>query len=188
MTHNQNPSKHIIIAGETPEPLFLYLSEAVSSPKFFYPEAVGGIRSLKSIIDMSMLNGRYSLQRSSLPPPVQLALHVDYKMFMKYLNGTPLPERIREKLAEALHDVYFEEKKKTATNDKELNPKPWIEITEELRELSRAHADSIASRMRQISCFLFEEQEGYIPVTGFTTAQIELLGQIKHDRWNTERL
>ncbi|KAI2639485.1 hypothetical protein GGS26DRAFT_270558 [Hypomontagnella submonticulosa] len=172
-----------LVAGEE-----INIDEKVLNALLLVPTYRQGIRSLKSIIDMSTLNGRYNFERSSLPPPVQLDLHVDYKTFLGYLNGTPLHEQLREKLAEALHEVYLKERAKTATEEEKTQLKPWKELSEELKESSRAHADSIPSKLREIQSFLSETQEGRKPVTEFTADQVEHLSKIEHQRWNAERL
>ncbi|KAH0846597.1 hypothetical protein AYO21_10460 [Fonsecaea monophora] len=162
----------------------IHIDDSVLNALLLVPMYRQGIRSLKSIIDMSMLNGRYNFARSSLPPPVQLDLHVDYKMFRNYLNGMPLPEQLREELAEKLHNVYRDHMARTPGKVAES----WGELREELRESSRAHADSIPWKLREIKCFLSEKQEGRRAISNFSQAQIDRLGEIEHDRWNAERL
>lgn len=149
-----------------------------------------GIRSLKSILDMSTLDGRCDFKRSSLPPPAQLDLHVDYNMFVKYLKGIPLPEQLREQLAKELHDVYQKavDKIPVSTEQEKREYKSWDELSEEFKESSRAHADSMPSKLREIQCFLSEPREGRTPVEKFTDDQIELLAEMEHERWNAERL
>ncbi|KAK0673081.1 hypothetical protein QBC41DRAFT_266732 [Cercophora samala] len=166
------------------------IDDGVLNALLLVPTYRQGIRSIKSIIDISRLNGRHRFERSSLPPPVQLDLHVEYKVFMRYLNGSPLPEQLREPLAKALHQKYLDIRGRMTGRDAPQpgDLKSWDEITEELRESSRAHADSIPSKLREIKCFLAEKQDGRLPVKSFDNDQIDLLGKIEHDRWSAERL
>ncbi|RHZ65258.1 hypothetical protein CDV55_107353 [Aspergillus turcosus] len=164
------------------------IDDSVLNALLLVPTYRHGIRSLESIIDMSHLNGRYYFDRSALPPQMQLDLHVDYKTFIQYLNGIPLPEQLRERLAQEIHAVYLGVRATTATESEIAELRPWHEADEELRESSRAHADMIPSKLREIGCFLAERQEHREPVRAFTARQIERLGEIEHDRWNTERL
>lgn len=166
----------------------ILIDDKVLNALLLVPTYRQGIRSLKSIIDMSTLNGRYDFKRSSLPPALQLDLHVDYKTFVKYLTGTPLPGPLREKLAELLHEVYLEERVKTATEQEKQSLKPWNDLSIELKKSSQAHADSIPSKLRAIQCFLSETQESRTPVAEFTIDEINLMASIEHDRWNAERL
>lgn len=176
LLENREPN---LMAGEE-----ININEKVLNALLLVPTYRQGIRSLKSIIDMSTLNGRYHFDLSSLPPSAQLDLHVDYNIFVKYLNGTPLPNQLQEKLAEALHNIW-REKIKTTSGQEE---KCWNEVPEEYKESSRAHANSIPSKLREIQCFLSESEEGRTPIKEFTAEQIEHLAKLEHDRWNTERL
>ncbi|KAL4971311.1 hypothetical protein BDW66DRAFT_30574 [Aspergillus desertorum] len=164
------------------------IDDCVLNSLLLVPTYRQGIRSLKSILAMSHLNGRCHFDCSALPPGMQLNLHVDYKTFTQYLNGVPLPKQLREKLAQEIHAVYLTVRSKTATESEKAQLKPWHETDEELKESSRAHAEMIPSKLREIKCFLAEKQEHREPVRAFTAAQIERLGEIEHDRWSTERL
>ncbi|KAJ5636381.1 uncharacterized protein N7484_009694 [Penicillium longicatenatum] len=164
------------------------IDDSVLNGLLLVPTYRHGILSLKSIIAMSHLNGRYHFDRSALPPQTQLDLHVDYKIFTQYLNGIPLPDHLRERLAQEIHAVYLAIRSKTATESEKAELKPWHETDEELKESSRAHAEMIPSKLREIRCFLAEKQEHRKPVRSFMAAQIERLGEIEHERWNTERL
>lgn len=164
------------------------IDDSVLNALLLVPTYRQGIRSLKSIIGMSRLNGRHHFERSALPPQVQLDLHVDYRVFTRYLNGTPLPDELRERLAEQLHNTYLKERDKTATEVEKRDLKPWHETSEELKESSRAHADSIPSKLHEIKCFLAETQGRRTAVTDFNNDQVELLAEMEHDRWNAERL
>ena len=161
------------------------INESVLNGLLLVPVYRHGIRSLKSIIAMSRLNGHRHFERAALPPPAQLDLHVDHHTFTKYMSGVPLPESIREELAEKLHNIYL---KKMTEMPEIPPPKPWHQLDEELKESSRVHADSIPHKLRLISCFLAERQECRKPVKSFTPDQINFLGEVEHDRWNVERL
>jgi hypothetical protein len=150
-----------------------------------------GIRSLKSILSISRLNGCNHFERAALPPQAQLDLHVNYSAFMKYMTGRILPDSIREVLAEKLHETYQAQMLEMATTDKErdeIKSEQWSHLEEEFKESSRAHADDIPRKLRLISCFLSETQENRSPVKAFTDDERELLAKQEHDRWNTERL
>jgi hypothetical protein len=54
------------------------LSAFIGIDRFFH-----GARSMEAIIDMSALSGKLKFERSCLPAPHQLDLHVDSKRFLK---------------------------------------------------------------------------------------------------------
>jgi len=51
------------------------------------PEYKHGARSMEAIIKMSALSGKYTYDRSSLPPSEQLQLHVDAERFLALLHS-----------------------------------------------------------------------------------------------------
>jgi hypothetical protein len=53
---------------------------------------VHGARSMESIIDMSALSGKLRYERSALPAPHQLGLHVDAEQFLALVKGAPPSE------------------------------------------------------------------------------------------------
>jgi hypothetical protein len=53
---------------------------------------VHGARSMESIIDMSTLLGKLRYERSALPAPHQLGLHVDAEQFLALVKGAPPSE------------------------------------------------------------------------------------------------
>lgn len=163
------------------------IDDEVLNSLLLAPHYRQGIRSLKSILALSRLNGCRSFERAALPPPSQLDIHVGYKDFKLCRHGPPLPGSIRERVAERLHNAYMEAKKVYIPDDVG-DLKPWKELSEELKESSRAHADSIPYKLRLISCFLSETLEYREPVSEFTPDEIERLGEVEHDRWNSERL
>ena len=53
------------------------------------PAYVHDARSLQSVIDMSALAGYLRYERSALPAPHQLALHVDAAAFLDLVRDQP---------------------------------------------------------------------------------------------------
>ncbi|KAK6330306.1 hypothetical protein TWF730_004800 [Orbilia blumenaviensis] len=169
------------------------IDESVLDGLLLVPSYRQGIRSLKSIIAMSRLNGARQFERAALPPTNQLDLHVNSDDFLRYLNGNVLPESIREHLAQNIHTAYLRKRFSMGMSDedrKRPGHQPWEQLSEEFRESARAHADNIPRKLRLVSCFLAEKQDHMHrePVEGFTMDEIEVLAKNEHDRWNAERL
>ena len=97
----------------------ILIDESVLDGLLLVPTYRQGIRSLKSILSISRLNGCNHFERAALPPQAQLDLHVDYPAFMKYMTGHILPESIREVLTKQLHETYQAQILEMATMDKE---------------------------------------------------------------------
>jgi hypothetical protein len=161
------------------------IDDSVLNGLLLVPTYRHGIGSLKSIIAMSRLNKARSFERAALPPPAQLDLHVEYDTFTQYMSGLPFPDRVREELAEKLHNVYLQARQKITPPGV---PTPWNELGQELKESSRAHADSIPGKLSRISCFLSERQGYRDPVQEFTPDQIEILAETFNSfRRNSQR-
>lgn len=163
------------------------INESVLNSLLLVPTYRQGIRSLKTIIAMSRVDGHRSFERAALPPPAQLNMHVNYAEFTLHMSGIPLPPEVVEKIAAKLHETYFEAK--TATPEMDLSDLVhWAQLEEELKESSRAHAMSISQKLRHISCYLSEKQGTREPIIEFTHDQVEILAKVEHDRFNSERL
>jgi hypothetical protein len=165
------------------------VDEGVLNGLLLVPHYRQGIQSLKSIIAMTVFHEGEKLNRSALPPPPQLDLHVDYQTFMQHMGGVPIPDHLREDLAKRLHGEYLNARRKMSLSEQERNDlKQWDDLPQELKESSRAHADSVPQKLSLISCFLSNEQVGRVPIERFSEEEIEILAKNEHDRWNCERL
>ncbi|KAK6342758.1 hypothetical protein TWF718_008146 [Orbilia javanica] len=169
------------------------IDESVLDGLLLTPSYRQGIRSLKSIIAMSRLNGARQFERAALPPAGQLDLHVSSSDFLRYLDGKVLPEDIREHLAQGIHIAYLNKRFSMGMSDEDKKMpghQPWDQLSEEFRESARAHADNIPRKLRLISCFLAEKQDHTHrePIEKFSPDEVEELARNEHDRWNAERL
>lgn len=151
-----------------------------------------GARSMEAIIDMSMLNGRKSWEQAYLPAKEQLKLHVDEEMFSRLVIRDVLFSAVQEKLAKAIHEKYLKDQVNTkpATDP---SMQPWEKLNESLKESNRRQADHIPVKLRRVRC-------GFAPVLEkepvkdidpvkfeFSSEEIELLAEMEHERWVTER-
>lgn len=157
------------------------------------PQFRQGVRSLKAIVEMSSLDGSDHFRRSHLPSPTQLDLHVEYNAFERCMNGQVLSDDIRETLAEKLHNVYLQQRFKTAVSEadlEEVREMEWSYLDEERRESARIHADAIPRKLQLVSCFLSKTRPHYraSAVDKFDPDEVEKLAEAEHDRWNAERM
>ncbi|RYN53067.1 hypothetical protein AA0117_g13353 [Alternaria alternata] len=154
------------------------------------PQYRQGIHSMKSIISMSRLNNCTKFERAALPAESQIDLFVDYQDWAAYMCGVRLPVDIREQLAEKLHDMYQKHIDKAGSDQQKQNLVPWSRLREEFKESSRAHAESIPSKLRLISCFLglASAQPDRKPVEQLSKLEVEVLAKAEKSRWNEERL
>jgi hypothetical protein len=143
-----------------------------------------GVRSMESIVGMSLLAGRTSFQRSSLPAKEQLSLHVDGDEFLGLLmQQVQFEGALLEQLAIASHEVYRLEQKGKET------PPPlalltYDELEEAEKEVNRDSVRGIAYKLASIGYVYAPAPEpGSIPMAPIPEDQVEALGQVEHDRW-----
>lgn len=63
----------------------------------------------------------------------------------------------------------------------------WDELPEHLRESNRAQADHIAAKLHAIGCTVRPAKDGGVQPVTFSDSEIELMAEMEHDRWVSER-
>jgi hypothetical protein len=155
-----------------------------------------GIRSIESIIAMSMLADKSSFERSSLPSETQLDLHVDGQEFLALLQQLTLEGDLLERLAVAAHEIYCDGLRKRGyrlgpQNDEVLKTayalRPFDELSEELKEQNRSNVRDISKKIVRIGYFMVPARSNEHPFD-FPGGDLEKLSQWEHDRWMDAKL
>ena len=155
-----------------------------------------GVRSIETILTMSMLAGQHSFERSNLPPENQLNLHVDGLEFLSLVQQMNLQGELLEKLAEAAHEVFCEgliawgyqygpdtdEAKKT---HRELLP--FAELSEDIKESNRNNVRDIPNKLTMVGYVMVPARSNEPPFD-FPGSDLELLARLEHERWMREKL
>lgn len=150
-----------------------------------------GIRSMEAIVAMSMLSGKSSFERSSLPAEAQLDLHVDGQEFLALVQQMDLEGELLEKLAEAAHEVFCEGLKERGyrwgqTTDEERkihsSLKPYAELPEEEKEQNRGTVRDIANKLARIGYVMIPARSDEPPFQ-FPGPHLEQLAEVEHERW-----
>jgi hypothetical protein len=162
------------------------IDEGVLRALLHAPAYRHGARSMEAILDMSALAGRSCWEQAALPTADQLALHVDAESFLRLMLRDVLLTASRDLLGQAVHEHYRRNQQGLKAPD-DLSMQPWERLREDLRESNRQQADHIAAKLRRIGC-------GLRPISGcepapviFTPEQVEIMAEMEHERWNTER-
>jgi hypothetical protein len=172
----------------------LAVEEGVLHALLTVPEYRHGNRSIEAILAMSALNGASRVTRSALPPPEQLAMHVDAQAFLDRLAGGQLSGPLRERLGKLLHEAYRAQRLANArvggaaTTDADPALRAWPDLDEAFRESNRLLADDIPRKLRAIGCFMAAEPLDRERVTEFSPEEVARLAELEDERWNAERL
>ena len=65
--------------------------------------------------------------------------------------------------------------------------RPWEELRDDFRESNRQQADHVPIKLRAIGCEAVPLADHREALTAFKAAEIELLAELEHTRWNAER-
>jgi hypothetical protein len=146
-----------------------------------------GVRSMEAIIDMSMLSGRRIFEQSALPPRAQLPGHVDAEVFCGLVDRDVLLGAAREQIARSVHEEYVLNQKANKPAD-DPSMQPWDKLAEHLKESNRMMADSIPGKLRRIGYGYRPAGTPALEFPGFVASEMEILAELEHDRWVSERL
>ncbi|MBN1483304.1 MAG: ATPase [Chloroflexia bacterium] len=155
-----------------------------------------GIRSMESIVAMSLLAGQTSYERSSLPSEAQMDLHVDGLEFLALVQQMALEGALLEKLAEAHHNVFCEEMRGQGYRRGELTDeqarthsmiKPYSELSEEGKEDNRNAVRDIPNKLARIGYVMLPARSNEPPFE-FPGPHLEQLAQLEHQRWVRDKL
>jgi hypothetical protein len=159
-----------------------------------------GVRSLASVIAMSVLHGKLKFERSCLPPAAQLDLHVDAAEFLALTNGVQfagLDAATVERMARETHAAFFEYLKKEGyrfggQNDDEAKThtccvEDFGGLTGEHQEDNRKFVRAIPNRLVPAGCVI-----GALPIGekpgDLAPDAIESMAEMEHERWMWSKL
>jgi hypothetical protein len=95
---------------------------------------------------------------------------------------------INETIARAIHEQYVETQyTKGITPDTNPSMVPWDELTEKLKESNRLVADDIIIKLKNINCGITPLNDWGTTYFAFTSEEIELMAEMEHKRWMSER-
>jgi hypothetical protein len=145
-----------------------------------------GVRSMEALIDMSMLAGHKNFEQASLPPAQQMQLHVDAEKFCLLVVRDVIFGAARELMARSIHEKYRQDQKDCKRSD-DPAMLPWEELPENFKESNRKQADHIPSKLRRIGCGFGPPQGKQLALVKLTPEEIEILAEMEHYRYVSER-
>ncbi|HJY82673.1 MAG TPA: RyR domain-containing protein, partial [Candidatus Binatia bacterium] len=150
-----------------------------------------GVRSMESLIAMSLLTGKNRFERSCLPAEAQLDMHVDACGFLALVQQIELEGELLEKLAEAAHEVFCEGLRSKEyhwgpqTDDERKTHsslKPYAELPEDEKRQNRGHVQDIPNKLARVGYVMIPARSNESPFD-FPGSDLELLAEIEHERW-----
>jgi hypothetical protein len=166
------------------------IDEDVLRALLVIPKYKHGARSMAAIINMSMLSGRDLFEKSALPSPEQLRLHVDAGVFLNILDRD-LIIRLAS-IDRAIHEVYRTTQKESQqiAPESNLSLVDWDKLDEEHKLLNHMLAENILFYLLLINCSYRPKSENpkkENQAHPFAEKEIDYLAQMAHERWAHEK-
>jgi len=92
-----------------------------------------------------------------------------------------------ETIARAIHESY-RKARATNTNIKDVTMLDWEKLPDYLKKSNREQADDIFEKLRRIGCTVHKVSRRRVALLTFTKEEIEIMAEMEHTRWNSERL
>jgi hypothetical protein len=137
-----------------------------------------GVRSIESIVTMSLLSGKTRYERSCLPASSQLDLHVDAQDFLARIQRIDLEEEVLENLARAAHAVYSAG---LAGRGGATAP-AYDALPEHEKTQNRSLVRDIPTKLAHIGYVMVPARSHQVPFD-FPQPNLDLLAEMEHDRW-----
>lgn len=145
-----------------------------------------GVRSMESIIMMSMLTGRNTFERSCLPAEQQLNLHVSGREFLSLVLQPDLKGKLLEKLAKTNHQVYCRSLKGKPDAPKEASM-TYDELSDHLKKQNKDAVLDILVKLSSIGHVMIPARSDDPPFN-FPGSYLEQLAEAEHYRWLKAKL
>ena len=97
-----------------------------------------------------------------------------------------LPTPVRERIAQEIHDLYRNHLKLTQSQEPSLAD--WDNLVDHLKQSNRAQADHIAQKLNAAGYTVRKARSDTVTPRQFTPAEVEIMAELEHGRWNVERL
>jgi hypothetical protein len=154
-----------------------------------------GVRSMESLVSMSILSDKNSYDRSSLPPEEQLNLHVIAPEFLALMQQLELEGDLLEKLAGAAHETFYEELRSQGYQygphtdaEKKVHSSllPYEELPEDEKEQNRQNVRDIPAKLALVG-YIMRPARSNEPIIDFPGPDLELLAEREHERWMRDK-
>lgn len=155
-----------------------------------------GVRSIESIVAMSLLAGKTIYERSSLPAGPQLDLHVEAQDFLALVQQIELEGELLEQLARAAHEVYCAGKERDGwkygpekSEAQKTHPLlvPYKDLPEMYKESNRVTVRTIPKKLAAAGYVMIPSRSNEPPFA-FPGDALERLARFEHELWMKAKL
>jgi hypothetical protein len=155
-----------------------------------------GSRSLESIIAMSQLAGRHQFDRSCLPGPAQLDVHVDGEQFEWLMRRPVLMGDVADDIAQEVHKSYCNALEangyrygETSNVQERISSSLvcWDKLSPGAKQQNRDLVAQIPAMLRMIGCEVVRAHDGILDHV-LDEEDAEILAEREHFRWVHEHL
>jgi ppGpp synthetase/RelA/SpoT-type nucleotidyltranferase len=158
----------------------------IAAAEFRIALALGA--SVGLVADSGREAGKLLANEEWASSPLLLRLPADPETLRAFLAPitSPIPEPTREQVAKASHGRYVANRLQDGAAS-DLALAAWQDLRDDLRTSNLEAADHIAYKLRRIGCVIVPADAPGEPAA-LTPADVELMAEIEHGRWNVERL
>ena len=150
----------------------------------YIPRYEHGVRSMRAIVQMSMLTGRTAFERSCLPSEPQLNVHVNGKEFMELVELPDLSDEQLEDTAAHLCDRYHRAKGDGLASGPDLRLW-WAGLRDEEREANRAPVRKLP-QLLALAGYTIMPRTGREQAPQLPEEDREKLFELEHMRWRED--
>lgn len=161
------------------------ISDNVLWAMLLVPKYKHGVRSVKSLLEMSRLKGN-KWEPASLPFKSQLSLHVDADDFIKLVLRDTILNSYIEQLAKRIHKHYFDQRVENGEADATYAI-PWEKLPPDIKESNRAQARHIPEKLKRIGYEYDCGDTPYETIKTFEEKELWEMAEMEHNRWINEK-
>ena len=161
-----------------------YADESLSLSTGFFLYQSLGVRSIPIVVRTRTVAGLGSLLIPGDTPVGALPTMRAFPFLDRTCTIGTVEAGVREQLAQAVHEDYLLQRHQ----EQRALQRPWDELDDDERDLSRRRVDGILSDLAALGCELGPLGRWGVAETSFTDDEIEQLAEREHARWAADRI
>lgn len=161
-----------------------YADESLSLATGFFLYQSLGVRSIPVVVRTRTVAGLGSLLIPGDRPVGALRTMRAFPFLDRTCTIGTVEAGVREQLAQAVHEDYLLQRHP----ERRHLERPWDELDDDERDLSRRRVDGILSDLAALGCELAPLRRWGVAEISFTDDEIEQLAEREHARWAADRI